>query len=106
VRDLTDPYLLPQAIFDCAENLEEYERFLDLFKKDLIVVARMVGRRKMHQMEVSPYAGALLKRGLMKGEPRENISPKVEEGMMFTSVVGVELTVGLVDLGKVVDGFY
>ena len=48
---------------------------------------------------MAPYASALIKRGLTKGEPRETIAPEVEEGMMFSAALGVEIAEGMADLG-------
>ena len=53
----------------------------------------------MRRIHVAPYAEALMKRGLMKGEPQENISPEVEEGMMFSAVLAVEIAEGMANLG-------
>jgi hypothetical protein len=103
-QDSTDPYPTPQAIFDRAKNLSPYERFPDIFKRDLIVAAGCVAKRKLRRIQVEPYVGALIKRGLMKGEAWENISPEVEEGMMFSTVIGIELVEGLADLGDTIDG--
>jgi hypothetical protein len=44
---------------------------------------------------MSLYIGALLKRGLNKGEMRDVVSPLMEEAMMYSSVVGVELLYGI-----------
>jgi hypothetical protein len=65
----------------------------------LIATAGVVGRRKLRRIHVAPYTEALMKRGLMKGEPRENISPEVEEGMMFSAALVVEIAEGMADLG-------
>ena len=99
MQDTTDPYPTPEAISDQVNCLEEDERFADLFKKDLIAMAGVVGRRKLRRIHVAPYAEALMKRGLMKGEPRENISPEVEEGMMFSVALAVEIAEGMANLG-------
>jgi hypothetical protein len=66
-------------------------------------VAGCVARRKLRRIQVEPYTRALIKRGLMKGEPRENISLEVEEGMMFLAAIGMELVEGLADLGGAID---
>ena len=51
------------------------------------------------------YLLALFKRGLKRGEAREMAEPILEEGMMFTSMVGIELTNELVDINQQVDDF-
>jgi hypothetical protein len=64
----------------------------------LIATARVVGRRKLRRIHVAPYMEALMKRGLAKGEPWENISPEVEEGMMFSAALAVEIAEGMANL--------
>jgi hypothetical protein len=44
---------------------------------------------------MSPYIGALLKRGLNNGEMRDVVSPLMEEVMMYSSAMGVELLYGI-----------
>ena len=72
-------------------NVCDEERWSDLYKKDMIEAGSMVGRRQLHLMEGSPYLEALLKRGFRRCKNKETTDPILEEAMMFTSMVGVEM---------------
>ena len=69
--------------------------FNDVFKKDFIEVTVMKARRKMRSMRIDPYPDTILCQGLHKKEPRETAEPVLEEAMMYTSVVGMEMMEGL-----------
>ena len=81
------------------------ETFGDLFKKDLIKVGSIYACQALRMLDISPYLSALFKRGLKKGEARETAEPILEEGMMFTSMVGVELTNEMVNINQRMDDF-
>ena len=72
-------------------NVRDEERWSDLYKKDMIKVGSMVGCRCLHLMEGSPYLEALLRRGFKRCENKETANPILEEVMMYTSMVGVEV---------------
>ena len=72
-------------------NVSEGERWSNLYKKDLLEAGSMVGHHHLHQMEGSPYLESLLKRGFKRRENKETADPILEEAMMFTSMVGVEI---------------
>ena len=74
-----------------------------MFKKDFIVATAMKARRKMRAMRMDPYPDAIIRRGLQKREPRETAEPVLEEAMMYTSVMGVELMEGLAITSDTVD---
>ena len=57
----------------------------------------------MRAMRMDPYPDAIIRRGLHKKEPRETAKPLLEEAMMYTSVVGVELMEGLAITSDTVD---
>ena len=69
--------------------------FNDVFKKDFIEVTAMKARRKMRAMRIDPYPNAIIHQGLHKKEPRETTEPVLEEVMMYTMVVGMEMLEGL-----------
>ena len=69
--------------------------FNDMFKKDFIVATAMKARRKMRAMRIDPYPDAIIRRGLHKREPRETAEPVLEEAMMYTAVVRMEMLEGL-----------
>ena len=94
-RDTTDPYPPAQALFarGSAEGTED--TFNNVFKEDLITIAGMRGRRQMRRMRLEPYTDALIRRGFYKKEPRETAHPVLEDAMMYTSAVGMELMEGL-----------
>ena len=77
--------------------------FNDVFKKDLITVTGMKARRKMRKMRIDPYPDAILRRGLHKKELREDADPVLEDSMMYTAVVGMELLEGLAIVYDAVD---
>ena len=52
---------------------------------------------------MEPYMDALIHRGLYKNEPRETAHPILESGMMYTSVVGMEIMEGLAVVQDAVD---
>ena len=66
-----------------------------MFKRDFITATAMKARRKMRAMRIDPYPDAVIRRGLTKKEPRETAHPVLEEAMMYTSVVGMEMMEGL-----------
>ena len=74
-----------------------------MFKKDLITIAGMKGRRLMRRMRIDPYPDALIRRGLYKNEPRETAHPILEDVMMYTSAVGMEIMEGLAIVQDAVD---
>ena len=74
-----------------------------MFKKDLITITRMKGRRLMRRMRIDPYPDALIRRGLYKNEPRETAHPVLEDVMMYTSAVGMEIMEGLAIVQDAVD---
>ena len=102
-RDTTDPYPSSQQLFERGRAPGEDDTFNDVFKKDFITVTAMKVRRKMRSMRIDPYPDAILRRGLHKKEPRENADPILEDAMMFTSVVGMELMEGLALTSDAVD---
>ena len=54
-------------------------------------------------MRIDPYPDAVIRRGLHKREPRETAEPVLEEAMMYTSVVGMEMMEGLAITSDTVD---
>ena len=54
-------------------------------------------------MRIDPYPDAILRRGLHKKELRETADPILEDAMMYTSVVGMELMEGLAMTSDAVD---
>ena len=77
--------------------------FNNVFKKDFIEVTAMKAQRKMWAMRIDPYPDAIIRRGLHKKEPRETAKPVLEEAMMYTAVVGMEMMEGLVQTSDAVD---
>ena len=77
--------------------------FNDVFKKDFIVAIAMKARRKMRAMRINPYSDTVIRRGLHKREPRETTEPILEEAMMYTSVMGMEMMEGLAITSDTVD---
>ena len=57
----------------------------------------MVSRCHLHMMEGSPYLEGLLHRGFKRRKNKETANPILEEAMMFTSMVRVEV---LSDVGQ------
>ena len=74
-----------------------------MFKKDLITIAGMRGRRLMRRMQLELYTDALIRRGFYKSEPRETAHPVLEDVMMYTSAVGMEMMEGLAIVQDTVD---
>ena len=81
------------------------ETFGDLFKKDLIEAGSIYAHWALRTLNISPYLSGLFKRGLKRGEARETADPILEEGMMFSSMIGVELTNKMVDINQRMDDF-
>ena len=54
-------------------------------------------------MRIDPYPDAILHWGLHKKEARETAEPVLEEAMMYTAVVGMEVMEGLAITSDVVD---
>ena len=57
----------------------------------------------MQRMRIDPYPDALICRGLHKKEPRENADPILEDTMMYTSGVTMEIMEGLAMVQDTVD---
>ena len=76
----------------------EEDTFNDVFKKDLITVIGMKARRKMRKMRIDLYPDAILRRGLHKKEPWEDVDPVLEDAMMYTAGVGVMISLGFLRL--------
>ena len=74
-----------------------------MFKKDFITATGMKARQKMRKMRIDPYLDAIIRRGLHKKEPRETADPVLEESMMYTAIVGMELMEGLAIVHDAVD---
>ena len=74
-----------------------------MYKKDLIKVTVMKACRKMRWMRIDPYPDALIRQGLHKKEPKETADPILEDTIMYTVVVGMELMEGLVMVQDTVD---
>ena len=74
-----------------------------MYKKDFIEVTVMKACRKMRAMRIDPYPDAIIHRGLHKKEPRETTEPVLEEAMMYTAVVGMEMMEGLALTSDAVD---
>ena len=57
----------------------------------------------MRRMRIDPYPDALIRRGLHKKEPRENADPILEDAMMYTLGVAMEIMEGLAIVQDTVD---
>ena len=64
----------------------------------------MKARRKLNKMQINPYPNAILQCGLRRREERENADPILEEAMMYSAVVGMEMLSGMADIINIVDG--
>ena len=82
-------------MFERGRAPGEEDTFNDVFKKDFIEVTAMKARRKMRAMRIDPYPDTIIRRGLHKKEARETTEPVLEEVMMYTAVVGMEVMEGL-----------
>ena len=91
-------------MFERGQRIDDEDTFGDVFKKDLIEVTGMRACRKMRSLRIDPYPDAILRRGLQCKEPRETTDPVLEEAMMYTVVVGMELLGGLADIHDSLNG--
>ena len=98
-----DPYPTSQSLFDRGRLENKEDTFNDVFKKDLIEVAGMKGWKLMRRMRINPYPDALIRWGLHKKELRENADPVLEDAMMYTSGVAMEIMEGLAMVQDTVD---
>ena len=57
----------------------------------------------MRRMRLEPYTDALIRRGFYKREPRETAHPILEDAMMYTSAVGMEIMEGVAIVQDAVD---
>ena len=94
---------MAQVLFNRANNLQDEEMFSDVYKKDLIEAMEMMVRRELHCLRVDPYAETILWRGLKRREARETADPILEEAMLYTSVVSIEMLSGMADIIDTVD---
>ena len=94
-RDTSNPYPSAQSLFEWGRAPGEDNTFNDVFKKDFIEVTAIKACRKMRVMRIDPYPDAIIRRGLHKKEPRETAEPILEEAMIYTTVVGMEMLEGL-----------
>ena len=83
-------------MFEWGRAEGEDDTFNDMYKKDFIEVTAMKARRKMRAMRIDPYPDTIIHRGLHKKEPRETADPILEDAMMYTSSVAMEIMEGLV----------
>ena len=104
MRDSNNPYSTAQSLFERGQVEGNEDMFNDVFKKDLIEAMLMKARRKLNWMRIDPYPDAILRCGLKRREPRENTDPILEEAMMYSAVVGMEMLSGMVDIIDMVDG--
>ena len=65
--------------------------FEDLYNEDLVHVAHCVGCRQLAPLEVSPYQRGLLERGLNHWAQGEYPDRRMEQGMGYTTSVGMML---------------
>ena len=104
MRDSHDPYPTAQSLFERGQAEGNKDTFNDVFKKDLIEVMSMKVRRKLQRMRIDPYPNAILRQGLRRKEQRENTNPVLEEVMMYSAMVGMEMLSGMADIIDTVDG--
>ena len=90
-------------MFDRGRAEGEDDTFDDVYKKDFVMVVGMKARHKARRMRINPYLEALLRRGLTKKESKETADPILEDGMMYTAAVGMELMEGLAMVQDAVD---
>ena len=102
-RDSHDPYPSAQALFERGRAEGKDDTFNDVYKKDLITAIGMKARRKMRKMRIDPYPDAIIRRGLSKKESKEDVDPILEDAMMYTAAVGMELMEGLAMVQDAVD---
>ena len=98
-----DAYPSAQDLFARGQNITIGDTFSDMFKKDFIEVMAMRARQRLMSLRVDPYPDALLRRGLKRQEARETTNPILEEGMMYTAMMGVELLHRMADIIDMVD---
>ena len=58
----------------------------------------------MRSWRINPYPNTVLRRGLLQKEPKETTDPILEEAMMYSMVVGVEMLSRMADIIDMVDG--
>ena len=58
----------------------------------------------MRKMWVDPYPDAVLCQGLKQKEERETANPILEDAMMYSAVVGIEMLCRLADVHDSLDG--
>ena len=64
----------------------------------------MKARQKMRWWRIDPYPNAILRQGLLRKEAKETADPILEEAMMYSVVVGVEMLSGMANIINMVDG--
>ena len=90
-------------MFEWGRAEGEDDTFNDVFKKDLITATRMKACQKMRKMRIDPYLDTIIQHGLHKKELRETANPILEDVMMHTTVMGMEMMEGLAMVHDVVD---
>ena len=63
----------------------------------------MKARCKIRAMRIDPYPDTIIRRGLHKKELRETAEPILEEVMMYTAIVRMEMLEGLVIMLDTID---
>ena len=74
-----------------------------MYKKDFIEVTGMKARQKMRSWRINLYPDTVLRQGLLRKEPKENADPILEEVMMYSVVVGVEMLSRMANIIDTVD---
>ena len=92
-----------QALFERGKAIKGEDKFNDMFKKDLMEILGMKVGRRLQYLRVDPYPDAILRRGLKRREEWENTDTILEEAMMYTVVVLVELLSRMADIINTVD---
>ena len=103
MRDSHNPYPTAQDLFSRGQAEGNKDMFSDVFKKDFIEAMLMKAQRKLRKMRINPYPDAIIRRGLHKKEHQETADPILEEAMMYTLVVGMEMLCGMADIIDTVD---
>ena len=79
------------SFFERSDTDQPESLFTDLYNEDFVLAACCVGRRQFTRLDTSPYQRELLERGLNCWAQGEYPDRRMEQGMGYTSSVGMML---------------
>ena len=103
--DLSRPYPSYEDVYLCSNTLNPgSNEFQDLGLNDFLVAQRQVARQKLEHLQLTPYQGSLLSRGVQpQWEQREPYNMVLEACLGYAALCSVVVMDEVADLNERVD---